>query len=46
MHNVWYSQPAPEEHLISPNRPLRNSSIWLEYGARKTRQTLKTISGA
>ena len=46
MHNVWYSEPATEEHLITPNRPLRNGSIWLQYGSRKTGQTLKTISRA
>ena len=45
MHYVWSSQPATEEHLITPNRSLRNGSIWQQYGARETRQTLKTISG-
>ena len=45
MHYVWYSQPASEEHTITPNRPLRNGSIWQQYGARETRQTLKAISG-
>ena len=44
MHYVWYSQPATEEHLIAPNWPLRNGSIWQQHGARETRQTLKTIS--
>ena len=38
------SQPATEEHLITPNWPLRNSSIWQQCGARETRKTLKTIS--
>ena len=28
MHYVWYSQPASEEHPITPNRPLRNGCIW------------------
>ena len=37
MHYVWYSQPATEEHLITPNRPLRNGSIWQQYGAGETR---------
>ena len=45
MHNVWYSELATEEH-ITPNRPLRNGSIWLQYGWRKAHQTLKTIFGA
>ena len=45
MHYVWYSQPAIEEHSITPNRPLRNDSIWQQYGVHETRQTLKTISG-
>ena len=44
MHYVWYSQPATEEHPITLNRPLRNGSIWQQYGARETRQTFKTIS--
>ena len=44
MHNVWHSQPATEEHLITPNWPLRNGSIWQQHGARETCQTLKTIS--
>ena len=46
MHYVWYSQPATEEHSITPNRPLRNGSIWQQYGARETRQSLKIIFGA
>ena len=46
MHYVLYSQPASEEHPITPNRPLRNGSIWQQYGARETRQALKTISGS
>ena len=28
IHYVWYSQPASEEHPITPNRPLRNGCIW------------------
>ena len=44
MHYVWYSQPATEEHSITPNWPPRNGSIWQQYGARETRQILKTIS--
>ena len=38
------SQPATEVHLITPNWPLGNGSIWQQYGARETRQTLETIS--
>ena len=45
LHHVWYSQPASEEHAITPNRPLRNGCIWQQYGARETHQTLKTIAG-
>ena len=45
MHYVWYSQPASEEHPITPNRSLRNRFIWQHYWARETHQTLKTISG-
>ena len=44
MHHVWYSQPASEEHPITPNRPLRNGIIWQHYGARESHQILKTIS--
>ena len=39
------SQPASEEHPITPNRPLRNGCIWQHYRACETHQTLKTISG-
>ena len=45
MHYVWYSQPASEEHPITPNRPLRNGCILQQYGARETHWTLKTMSG-
>ena len=45
MHHVGYSQPATEEHPITPNRPLRNGCIWQHYGSRETHQTLKIISG-
>ena len=45
MHYVWWSQPASEEHPITPNWPLRNGFIWQHYRARETHQTLKTISG-
>ena len=45
MHHMWYSQPAIEEHPITPNRPLRNGCIWHHYGASETHQTLETISG-
>ena len=45
MHYVGYSQPATEEHPITPNRPLRNGCIWQYYGSRETHQTLKIISG-
>ena len=44
MHHVWYSQPATEEHPITPKRPLRNGCIWQHYGAREAHQTLKTKS--
>ena len=46
MHYVWHSQPATEDHLITPNRSLRNGNIWQQYGARETCQILKTILGA
>ena len=45
MHYVWYTQPANEEHFITPNQTMRNGSFWQQYGAREARQTLKTISG-
>ena len=36
IHDVWFSQTDSEEHPITPNRPLRNGSIWQQYGARET----------
>ena len=41
---MWYSQPASEEHPITPNRPLRKGCIWQHYGAREIHQISKTIS--
>ena len=31
IHDMWYSQPAREEHTIAPNRPLRNGWICQHY---------------
>ena len=36
VHHVWYSQPATEEHPITPNLPLRNGCIWQQYGEHET----------
>ena len=45
MHRVWYSQPASEEHPITPNRPLRNFCIWQQCGEREINYTLETRPG-
>ena len=38
MHYVWYSQPASEEHHITPNRPYEERQLYGVLGHIKHRK--------